>query len=46
MLMCGYPVGVHFQVGGAERLKDLNPMVDSWAGGVERIEAEVDMVYI
>ncbi len=34
--------GSAFQSLGAERLKDLSPMVDRRAGGVERREAEED----
>lgn len=41
MLMCGYPVGVHSQVGGGRAAKGSKSH-----GGGERIEAEVDVVYI
>ena len=38
--MRGYPVGGCSKLRAAERLKDLSPMVDRLAGGVERREAE------
>ncbi len=35
--------GSAFQSRGAEQLKDLSPVIDRQAGGVERTEAEVDL---